>query len=87
MKQHLSNETNSTRLLTLHQVASRLQVDDTTVRRWIKNGVLPAVTLPTIPGAKRQSYRVLPETMENLINPVYATSDPGDFEEFAEKIF
>jgi len=33
-------------LLTVHEVAKRLRVDDTTVRRWITNGTLPAITLP-----------------------------------------
>lgn len=81
MKQHLSNEKTTT-LLTLHQVAMTLQVDDTTVRRWIKNGALEAVTLPTTPNAKRQSYRVKPETMQRLINPeeqVCATDSLDDF--------
>ena len=33
-------------LLTVREVAEQLRVDDTTVRRWIKNGVLSAITLP-----------------------------------------
>ena len=33
-------------LLTVREVAKQLRVDDTTVRRWIKNGVLEAITLP-----------------------------------------
>jgi len=36
-----------TDLLTVREVAKQLRVDDTTVRRWIKNGVLEAITLPT----------------------------------------
>lgn len=52
-------------LLTVHEVAERLRVDDTTVRRWIKNGVLEAVTLPHI--AKRQSYRIRRKTLEDLL--------------------
>jgi len=62
----ISNETS---LLTLRQVANELLVDDTTVRRWIKNGVLDAITLPAAPDAKRQSYRVRRETMHKLLNP------------------
>ena len=33
-------------LLTVREVAKQLRVDDTTVRRWIKNGALEAITLP-----------------------------------------
>ena len=36
-------------LLTVREVARRLRVDDTTVRRWIKSGALEAVTLPNTP--------------------------------------
>ena len=53
-------------LLTVHEVARRLRVDDTTVRRWIKNGVLEAITLPH--KGKRQAYRVKQSTLEILIN-------------------
>ena len=31
-------------LLTVREVANQLRVDDTTVRRWIKNGILEAIT-------------------------------------------
>jgi excisionase family DNA binding protein len=55
-----------TDLLTVHEVARRLRVDDTTVRRWIKSGTLDAVALPH--KGKRQAYRVKVETLENLIN-------------------
>lgn len=54
-------------LLTVREVANRLRVDDTTVRRWINNGVLDAVTLPHI--GRRQSYRVKAGTMERLMAP------------------
>ena len=33
-------------LLTVGEVARSLRVDETTVRRWIKNGALEAITLP-----------------------------------------
>lgn len=42
-------------LLTVREVAKELRVDDTTVRRWIKNGVLEAITLPH--RGTRQAYR------------------------------
>jgi excisionase family DNA binding protein len=55
-------------LLTVREVARRLRVDDTTVRRWIKSGALEAVTLPH--RGKRQAYRVKKSTMDKLLkNP------------------
>ncbi len=52
-------------LLTVREVARRLRVDDTTVRRWIKSGALEAVTLPH--RAKRQAYRVKQSTIDMLL--------------------
>ena len=52
-------------LLTVREVARRLRVDDTTVRRWIKSGALEAVTLPH--RGKRQAYRVKKSTMDKLL--------------------
>ena len=52
-------------LLTVHEVARRLRVDDTTVRRWIKSGSLEAVTLPH--RAKRQAYRVKQSTIDAML--------------------
>jgi excisionase family DNA binding protein len=55
-------------LLTVHEVARRLRVDDTTVRRWIKSGALEAVTLPH--RGKRQAYRIKKSTLDALLkNP------------------
>jgi len=53
-------------LLTIHEVAKRLRVDDTTVRRWINNGVLDAVTLPHL--GKRRGYRVKKTTLDTLLS-------------------
>jgi excisionase family DNA binding protein len=53
------------RLLTVSEVADVLRVDETTIRRWIKSGLLEAITLPH-PG-KRQSYRVKQSTIEALM--------------------
>jgi excisionase family DNA binding protein len=53
-------------LLTVREVARRLRVDDTTVRRWIKAGTLEAVSLPH--SGKRQAYRIKRETVEKLLN-------------------
>ena len=52
-------------LLTVREVARRLRVDDTTVRRWIKTGALVAVTLPH--KGKRQAYRIKKSTLDTLL--------------------
>ena len=52
-------------VLTVGEVARRLLVDETTVRRWIKSGALEAITLPH--RARRQSYRIGKSTMETLM--------------------
>ncbi len=52
-------------LLTVREVAKQLRVDDTTVRRWIKNGVLEAITLPH--RGARQAYRIRRATLEALL--------------------
>lgn len=54
-------------LLTVREVARRLRVDETTVRRWIKNGSLTAITLPH-QGA-RESYRIKQSTLDALLHP------------------
>ena len=53
-------------LLTVHEVARHLRVDDTTVRRWIKSGALEAVTLPH--SGKRRGYRVRKLTLDSLLS-------------------
>jgi excisionase family DNA binding protein len=57
---------NTEELLTVREVARRVRVDDTTVRRWIKQGALEAVSLPHV--GKRCAYRVRRETIETLLN-------------------
>lgn len=54
-------------LLTVTQVAEILNVDDTTVRRWIKGGALEAVILPHI--NTRLAYRIKRETLEGYLTP------------------
>ena len=54
-------------LLTVREVAQKLRVDDTTVRRWIKNGVLEAITLPH--RGARQAYRIRRSTIDALLAP------------------
>ena len=58
----------SDELLTVREVAQALRVDDTTTRRWIKNGSLEAVSLPHV--GKRQAYRIRRETLDKLLNSV-----------------
>lgn len=53
-------------LLTVTEVARRLRVDDTTVRRWIKVGALKAVVLPH--ANERQAYRIKLSTLKDLLN-------------------
>ena len=54
-------------LLTVREVARRLRVDDTTVRRWITSGVLDAITLPH--RGKRRQYRIRKSTLDALLTP------------------
>ena len=53
-------------LLTVSEVAAILRVDDTTVRRWVKQGALEAVVLPHL--NQRQAYRVKKQTLDKLMN-------------------
>ena len=62
----MAEEKSSDELLTVREVAKRLRVDDTTVRRWIKSGALEAITLPH--RGRRQAYRVKSSTMNTLLN-------------------
>jgi excisionase family DNA binding protein len=52
-------------LLTVHEVAEILRVDDTTVRRWIKTGILEAVPLPH--RNTRTAHRIKRETLEKFL--------------------
>lgn len=52
-------------LLTVNEVAHKLRVDTTTVRRWITNGAMEAVELPHV--NKRRAYRVKSSTLERVI--------------------
>jgi excisionase family DNA binding protein len=63
---------NEAELLTVREVAQQLRVDDTTVRRWIKNGVLEAVSLPH--RGARQAYRIRRNTINELLLPAHTGS-------------
>ena len=52
-------------LLTIREVSQALRVDDTTVRRWVKQGVLEAIILPH--RGKRQAYRIHKSTLGTLL--------------------
>ena len=52
-------------LLTVSEVARILRVDDTTVRRWVKQGVLEAVVLPH--ANTRAAYRIKRETLNKVL--------------------
>jgi excisionase family DNA binding protein len=52
-------------LLTVTEVAKKLRVDTTTVRRWIKSGALKATILPH--RGKRQAYRIHQSTLDELL--------------------
>ena len=52
-------------LLTVSEVARLLRVDDSTVRRWVKQGVLEAIVLPHM--NQRQAYRIKRETVDRLL--------------------
>ena len=52
-------------LLTVSEVASLLRVENTTVRRWVKQGALEAVVLPHI--HERQVYRIKRETLDKML--------------------
>lgn len=55
----------SNELLTVSEVAHILRVDDTTVRRWVKQGALEAVVLPHVNA--RQAYRIRRETLNKVL--------------------
>lgn len=59
-------------LLTVSEVARILRVDDTTIRRWVKQGTLETVILPHV--GDRQAYRVKRETLDKLLGEAVAAS-------------
>ncbi len=61
-------------LLTVSEVAEILRVDDTTVRRWVKQGVLEAVVLPHL--NERQAYRIKRATLDKLLGDNENGSQP-----------
>ena len=54
-----------TELLTVKELSRELRVDETTVRRWAKQGTLEVVTLPH--RGKRQMLRIKRATLNGLL--------------------
>ena len=52
-------------LLTVSEVAKRLRVDETTVRRWVTTGALEAIRLPH--KGKRKVYRIRQTTLNKIV--------------------
>ena len=52
-------------LLTVQEVAQVLRVDETTVRRWIAQGLVEAVVLPHV--HERQSYRIRRSVVDAIL--------------------
>lgn len=65
-KETIETIINADPLLTVAEIAKRLRVDGTTVRRWIGNGTLPAVELPHL--NKRRAYRVKSSDLNAVLN-------------------
>lgn len=53
-------------LMTVREVAKIVRVDDTTVRRWVKQGALEAIALPH--RGKRQAYRIKRSTLGKILD-------------------
>lgn len=52
-------------MLTVKQVARRINVDEATVRRWIQAGTLRAVN---VGGRLRPEYRIRPSDLDDFIS-------------------
>lgn len=60
-------------LLTIHEVAEKLRVDDTTVRRWAKEGALEVIELPH--KGRRKAYRVRKSVLDTILGGTVAISE------------
>lgn len=62
-------------VLTVSEVAQILRVDDTTVRRWVKQGMLACVFLPhrSTKGRTRQGYRITRAAIDSLFDGAQAS--------------
>lgn len=64
----MSNDDLEGQFLTIKDAARRLRVDEHTIRNWIADGRLAAVTLPVKPGSKRKYRRVLGSSIDAILN-------------------
>jgi excisionase family DNA binding protein len=62
----IPNSSQDDELLTVKDVARRLKVDETTVRRWIKLGTLDYVTLPKTRNMRAQ-YRIKKSDVDKIL--------------------
>ncbi len=62
------------RLLTVEEVAKRLRVDQSTIRRWIKQDLLAAIILPKkcLPAQARQCYRIRQSVVHAILSNHHA---------------
>ena len=51
-------------LMTVAEVAYALRVDHTTVRRWVREGMLPAIILP---GTEKREIRIRREVINTIL--------------------
>ncbi len=63
----VDQEQKQEKLYTVKEVARRLRVDDTTVRRWIKAKTLRAISLPH--RGKREAYRIPQSSLDDVLHP------------------
>jgi excisionase family DNA binding protein len=68
-----TNKVEQDELLTVSEVARRLRVDTTTVRRWVTLGSLEAVILPH--QGKRLIYRIRQSTLNDILMTPLKTGD------------
>lgn len=64
---NMARNTQDAELLTVAEVARILRLNDTTVRRYVKQGALEAIKLPRRPGAEKESYRIKRVTLDKLL--------------------
>lgn len=65
----MTENTQDNELLTVLEVSRIFRVDSTTIRRWIKQGILDAITLPSLHGLK-QGYRIKRETVDKVLGNI-----------------
>lgn len=61
----MTTMTTNDELLTIQEFADIMRIDDTTARRWIKQGILDAISLPH--RNQRTAYRIRRSTLQALL--------------------